>query len=100
QGCNDRNRKSPGVSRKRTVSGTKQDSGGRGRKPNPHRGGDLPGQRGNRGPRVLRGRRVIRESAVTPALSGQPANGDRQVMLVRQARRGRKVTGESGERPV
>ncbi|EKI30300.1 tail fiber protein, partial [Escherichia coli ARS4.2123] len=34
-----RNRKSPGVSRKRTVSGTKQDSGGRGRKPNPHRGG-------------------------------------------------------------
>ncbi|EEW3673820.1 phage tail protein, partial [Escherichia coli] len=49
---------------------------------------------------VLRGRRVIRESAVTPALSGQPANGDRQVMLVRQARRGRKVTWESGERPV
>ncbi|OVC09729.1 hypothetical protein UP85_26685 [Escherichia coli] len=46
------------------------------------------------------GAEVIRESAVTPALSGQPANGDRQVMLVRQARRGRKVTGESGERPV
>ncbi len=43
---------------------------------------------------------MIRESAVTPALSGQPVNGDRQVMLVRQARRGRKVTGESGERPV
>ncbi len=72
--------KSPGVSRKRTVSGTKQDSGGRSRKQNPHRGG-LPAK--NRtGPR-LRGRRVIRESAVTPALSGQPANGDRQVMLVR-----------------
>ncbi len=55
-----------------------------------------PGPKGNRGPRVLRGRRVIRESAVTPALSGQPANGDRQVMLVRQARRGRKVTGRAG----
>ncbi|MCU7292785.1 major capsid protein, partial [Escherichia albertii] len=30
---------------------------------------------GNRGPLALRGRRVIRESVVTPALSGQPANG-------------------------
>ncbi|EKI11736.1 putative tail fiber domain protein, partial [Escherichia coli EC96038] len=34
----------------------------------------------------------------TPARQGQPVKGDRQVMLVRQARRGRKVTGESGER--
>ncbi|GHO16982.1 hypothetical protein MY011_32150 [Escherichia coli] len=33
---------------------------------------------------------------MTPALSGQPANGDRQVMLVRQARRGPK--GDRGER--
>ena len=56
--------------------------------------------KGTRGQQVRLGRRVIRESAVTPALSGQPANGDRQVMLVRQARRGRKATGESGERPV
>ncbi len=99
-GCNDRNRKSPGVSRKRTVSGTKQDSGGRGRKPNPHRGGTsrAKGGTGAHWPSGAEG--VIRESVVTPALSGQPANGDRQVMLVRQARRGRKVTGESGERPV
>ncbi|EZA34893.1 hypothetical protein BW68_00725, partial [Escherichia coli O26:H11 str. 05-3646] len=59
-----------------------------------------PGQRENRGPRVLRGRREIKESVATPVLSGQPVNGDRQVMLVRQARRGRKATGESGERPV
>ncbi len=48
--------KSPGVSRKRTVSGTKQDSGGRGRKPNPHRGGDPPGPKGGTGgPPALRG---------------------------------------------
>ncbi|HHC4754765.1 TPA: hypothetical protein ACN6ZQ_000253, partial [Escherichia albertii] len=53
---------------------------------------DLPGQRGNRGPLALRGRRVIRESVVTPVLSGQPANGDREEIQVRQARRGRKAT--------
>ncbi len=42
-----------------------------------------PGPKGEQGPRILRGRRVIRESAVTPALSGQPANGDRQVIVTR-----------------
>ncbi len=61
-GCNDRNRKSPGVSRKRTVSGTKQDSGGRGRKPNPHRGGATrpkgePGPAGPQGPKGDKGER-------------------------------------------
>ncbi len=43
---------------------------------------------------------MIRESVVTPALSGQPANGDREEIQVRQARRDRKETGENGERPV
>ena len=33
---------------------------------------------------------MIRERAVTPALSGQPANGDRQVMLVRAGPQGPK----------
>ncbi len=94
-GCNDRNRKSPGVSRKRTVSGTKQDSGGRSRKPNPDRGG-ASRAKGNRVPRVLRGRREIKESVATPARQGQPVKGGRQVMLVRQARRGRKATGRAG----
>ncbi len=61
-GCNDRNRKSPGVSRKRTVSGTKQDSGGRSRKPNPDRGGASrakgePGPAGPQGPKGDKGER-------------------------------------------
>lgn len=34
------------------------------------------------------------------ALSGQPVNGDREEIQVRQVRRGRKATGESGEIPV
>ncbi|EKH04648.1 tail fiber protein [Escherichia coli FRIK920] len=48
----------------------------------------LPGQRGNRSPRVLRGRREIKESVETPALSGQPVNGDRKEKQVRLARWG------------
>ncbi len=49
--------KKPGVSRKRTVSGTKQDSGGRGRKPNPHRGGTSrpKGEQGPAGPQGPKG---------------------------------------------
>ncbi len=59
-----------------------------------------PGPKGDPGPRVLRGRREIKESVATPARQGQLVNGGRQVMLVRQARRGRKATGGNGERPV
>lgn len=33
-------------------------------------------------------------------VSGQPVNGDREEIQVRQVRRGRKATGESGEIPV
>ncbi len=40
--------------------------------------GSLPGQRGEQVPAVLRGRREIKESVETPALSGQPVNGDRK----------------------
>ncbi len=41
----------------------------------PHRGGASRAKGGNRVPRVLRGRREIKESVATPARQGQPVKG-------------------------